>query len=230
MNKQLALAIKLNEKATLDDFNWATNGSLQKQIQVVLSGKEDHLLYVWGGSGSGKSHLLQACCQASSLNDRAIYLPLALLMEWGPQSIEGLEDQHLICIDDIHLIAGHVLWEEALFHLYNRVKDSEQGLLIISGNCPPSALSIQLPDLRSRLSWGLVYQLNDLTDQDKVETLKLHALKRGFDLPEGVGQFLLSRCSRNMHDLLKLLNVLDDASLAAHRKITIPFVKHTLKI
>ena len=70
----------------------------------------------------------------------------------------------------------------------------------------------------------------ELNDEDKINTLKLHALRRGFDLPESVGQFLISRCSRNMHDLQQLLNRLDDASLAAQRKITIPFVKDTLNL
>lgn len=230
MNTQLALAIKLNDEATLTDFNWENNALLQQQLQRMLTLKEDRILYLWGAKGSGKSHLLQACCQAVNSSHSAIYLPLALLQEWGPQAIEGIEEQALICIDDIDVIANDPCWEEALFHLYNRVKDQEKGLLIISGNDAPTASPIRLPDLRSRLSWGLVIQLNELSDEEKINTLQQHALKRGFELPESVAQFLLNRCSRNMHDLHQLLNLLDDASLAAHRKITIPFVKNILKI
>ncbi|WP_298627580.1 DnaA regulatory inactivator Hda [uncultured Legionella sp.] len=230
MNKQLALAIKLSDEATLADFNWNNNGLLQQQLERMLTLKEDRLLYLWGPPGCGKSHILQGCCQAINSKQSAIYLPLALLKDWGPQTLEGLEEQTLVCIDDINTIAQDADWEEALFHLYNRIKDMEQGLLIISGNHPPSQSTINLADLRSRLAWGLVIQLNELSDEEKINTLKLHALKRGFDLPESVGQFLLNRCSRNMHDLHQLLNRLDDASLAAHRKITIPFVKDTLKI
>ncbi len=230
MNKQLALAIQVNNEATLAEFNWASNPLLKQQIDRMLSLGEDKLLYIWGTAGSGKSHLLQACCQATNACQSAIYLPLKLLKEWGPQSIEGLEDQNLICIDDIDLISNHSAWEEALFHLYNRIKDSEHGILIISGNQPPAQLQIKLPDLRSRLGWGLVFQLHELSDHDKITALQLHAAKRGFDLPESVGQLLLTRCSRNMHDLFDLLNRLDDASLAAQRKITVPFVKETLKI
>lgn len=230
MNKQLALAIKLNDEATLADFNWGSNTLLEQQLNHMLTFKEERLLYLWGAQGSGKSHLLQASCQAVSVTQSAIYLPLHLLKEWGPQAIEGLEDQDLVCIDDIDAIAGDPFWEEALFHLYNKIKDMEQSLLIISGNQSPTTLPIKLPDLRSRLSWGLVIQLMELSDEDKINTLKLHALRRGFDLPESVGQFLLNRCSRNMHDLHQLLNRLDDASLAAQRKITIPFVKDILNI
>jgi DnaA family protein len=230
MNKQLALAIKLNDEATLTDFNWGNNKLLQQQLQNMFSLKEDRLLYLWGTKGSGKSHLLQASCQAINSTQSAIYLPLNLLKEWGPQTIEGLEEQTLVCIDDIDTIAQDSAWEEALFHLYNKIKDMEKSLLIISGNQAPTTLPIKLADLRSRLSWGLVIQLLELNDEDKISTLKLHALRRGFDLPESVGQFLLNRCSRNMHDLHQLLNRLDDASLAAQRKITIPFVKDILNI
>lgn len=230
MNRQLALAINLNDEATLDDFNWAGNHLLEQQIQKTLYSQEDKLLYLWGVPGSGKTHLLQGCCRAVHANDSAIYLPLYLLKDWGPQSIEGLEDQKLICIDDIHLISNDLNWEEALFHLYNRIKDKEEGLLIISGNHAPSNLPLKLADLRSRLSWGLVYQLHELADEDKIVTLKRQAAKRGIDLPDSVAQFLLNRCSRNMHDLQQLLNRLDDASLAAQRKITIPFVKYALNI
>lgn len=231
MNKQLALAIKLNDEATLFDFNWGSNKLLEQQLHRTLTNKADKLLYIWGGLGSGKSHLLQACCQAVNSAQSAIYLPLALLKEWGPQTIEGLEDQTLICIDDIHFIAKDPDWEEAIFHLFNKIKDEGKSTLIISGNQSPTSLPIQLADMRSRLSWGLVFQLLELNDEDKINTLKLRASKRGFDLSETVAKFLLNRCSRNMHDLYHLLDHLDDASLAAQRKkITIPFVKNTLNI
>lgn len=230
MNKQLALAIGLNNDATLADFNWQNNPLLKQQLQNILDFSGDRILYLWGTEGSGKSHVLQACCQALNPKQSAIYLPLKLLSEWGPETIEGAENQTLVAIDDIDAIANQPDWEEALFHLFNRIKDKEQNLLIISGNHPPAQLAIRLADLRSRLGWGLIIQINELSDDEKIHYLKDSALKRGFDLPETVGQFLLSRCSRTMHDLHELLNRLDDASLAAHRKITIPFVKDILKI
>jgi DnaA family protein len=186
------------------------------------------MLYLWGAAGSGKSHLLQACCQAMNGNQSAIYLPLQTLKEWGPEMLEGIDQQALIGIDDIDTIANLPVWEEALFHLYNRVRDNEKTTLIITGKCPPMQLPLRLPDLQSRLSWSLVIQLNELNDQDKMNTLKLHAHKRGLELSTHVGRFLLNHCARNMHDLHTLLNLLDEASLVAQRKITIPFVKHTL--
>ena len=230
MNQQLALAIQLNHEATFTDFLWGDNALIEQELQKTLHGRGERFIYLWGIAGSGKSHLLQACCQAVSMSHSAIYLPLHTLKEWGPEVLDGIEDQTFIGIDDIDAIASDRSWEEAIFHLYNRVRDNEQTTLIITGSTPPTHTLLQLPDLRSRLSWGLVLQLNELPEHDKVRSLILQAKKRGFELPVSVIQFLLNRSARNMHDLHDLLNRLDEASLAAQRKITIPFVKHILGI
>lgn len=228
MSRQLPLAIQLNDEATLADFCWKNNALLHQQLHQTLNNQGERLLYLWGTAGSGKSHLLQACCHAVSANQSAIYLPLQTLKEWGPDVLEGLDEQDWICIDNLDAIAMHAAWEEALFHLYNRVRDNGKTTLIISGNLPPTSVPVNLPDLRSRLSWGLVIQLNELDDDDKINTLQLHARKRGLELSLSVAQFLLNRSARNMHDLHTLLNRLDEASLVAQRKITIPFVKTVL--
>jgi len=228
MNRQLPLSIQLNDEATFTNFCFGDNTLLNQQLQATLDGTGDRLLYLWGAPGSGKSHLLQACCQALKSPQSAIYLPLKSLIEWGPAVIDGIEEQALICIDDIETIAGHKDWEEALFHLYNRVRDHEQATLIMTSQSPPLQTKLLLPDLRSRLSWGLVIQLLELGDTGKINSLKLRARQRGFELPTTVGYFLINRCGRNMHDLEALLNRLDEASLIAQRRITIPFVKHIL--
>lgn len=230
MNRQLALAIQLNDEATLTDFCWGSNQLLQQQISNCIEGIGERLITIWGSAGCGKSHLLQACCQALNAQKTTIYLPLQILKEWGPESIEGVDEHGLIAIDDIDLIAGDSAWEEALFHLYNKVRDNDQTILIISSSQPLTATKIALADLQSRLSWGLVIQLNELSDELKIKTLQQYSKKRGFEFPLSVGQFLLSRCARNMHDLQRILNRLDEASLAAQRKITVPFVKSILKI
>lgn len=229
-HQQLALAIQIQEGTRLEDFCWTNNELLHKEIHALLHGNSQQILYLWGNHGSGKSHLLQACCQELLPASSAAYLPLQILKEWGPEAIEDMEQHHLLCIDDIDVIAGNPEWEETLFHLYNRVKDKEDSLLIFSGKLPPATLQLSLPDLKSRLSWGLVLQMHELNDEDKIKTLQHHAQKRGFHFPSNVGQFLITRCSRNMHDLNQLLNHLDEASLAAQRKITIPFVKSALGI
>lgn len=231
MIHQLPLAIQLNHQATLADFCWGDNTLLQQQLDNSLNRNGERLIYLWGEAGCGKSHLLQACCQyVSHQKNSAVYLPLTILKEWGTTSLEGLEEQTLIAIDDIDTIAADKEWEEALFHLYNRVRDNGKTILLITGKQAPSALKIQLPDLRSRLAWGLVIYVNELNDELKVTALQQHAQKRGFELSQPVALFLINRCTRSMHALYKILDRLDEASLAAQRKITVPFVKSILGI
>ncbi len=230
MNQQLALSIQLNDEATLEDFHWGNNLLLQQQINTLIETQNNkHYLYLWGISGSGKSHLLQASCQACH-DGSAIYLPLQLLVDFSPEVLEGVEGHGIICIDDIDTIAGRPDWEEALFHLYNRINENYHSKLLISASVPPAKIPLHLADLKSRLSWGMIIQLNELGDDDKINTLQRHAQKRGFELPTSVVQFLINRCARNMHDLNTLLNRLDETSLAAQRKITIPFVKQALNL
>lgn len=228
MNQQLALSIQLNDEATLDDFCWGENILLQQQLAQTIQGEEPRIVYLWGEKGCGKSHLLQACCHASSLDRPAIYLPLLTLKEWGPSILDDLETQALLCIDDLDTIAGDKSWEESLFHLFNRIKDNENTCLIFASQYSPRQIPIVLPDLKSRLSWALIAHLETLSDEDKISTLYLRAQKRGFELPLSVAQFLVNRSKRSMHDLQELLDKLDKASLIAQRKITIPFVKQWL--
>lgn len=228
---QLALAVSLNHQATLSDFCWGSNEILKQQLHDTLEQQGERFLYLCGEKGTGKSHLLQACCQNISQQNRAAaYLPLSILKEWGPETIIGLENQHLIAIDDIEVIGGNSAWEEALFHLYNHVRDNDNTILLVASQSLPSTLPIQLADLTSRLGWGLTIQIQPLSDELKQVTLIKQAQKRGFQLSEQVALFLLSHCERNMHSLQDLLNTLDEASLTAQRKITIPFVKSVLKL
>lgn len=228
IRQQLALAVQLNDEATFDDFCWAGNALLHQQLLPALAHPNARFLYIWGTAGSGKSHLLQACCHNASLLGRSTrYVPLALLQNWDPAVLDGMEDHALIAIDDINCIAGHPQWEEALFHLYNRITQ-QQTTLLITASTPPLRLGLRLADLSSRLTSGLVMQLHELVDEDKIITLQARAQKRGFELPLSVGHYLVTHYARSMHDLYTIFEYLDNASLVAQRKLTIPFVKEVL--
>ena len=135
----------------------------------------------------------------------------------------------LVCIDDLHLIAGRPAWEEAFFHAYNRIHDAGRRL-IVTANVMPKSLGVTLPDVVSRLSWGVVFQLQSLTDTEKLAVLVMRAERRGMTLSEEVGKFILNHCPRHMSTLFAAFEALDKASLAAQRKLTIPFVKAILQI
>ncbi len=220
MSAQLPLEIQLRDSATFASFYPAQNQPLLK----ALSESEDTSVYFWGVAGAGKSHLLQALChEKTEAGWRVAWLPLA---EPGlmPAMLEDMEQFDLICVDDLQQVAGNDEWEIALFHLYNRIQ-ARAGRLVISAAQPLASLPINLPDLASRLSWGLVFQLQELADEDKQAALQLCAGARGIELNDEVAAYLLRRAPRDMKSLFSLLNRLDEASLVAQRKLTIPFVR-----
>lgn len=230
MNRQLTLTIQLKHHASLQDFQWHPHNLLLKHaLENIGTPHGDRMIYLWGGPGVGKTHLLQGMTQIFyERHQTAMYLPMQELVQCDPHCLSDISAD-LVAVDDIELIAGIPAWEEAFFHFYNRIKDNEQ-CFMIANECTPTISRIRLPDLRSRLSWGLVVELKELDDEHKVLTLQQQAEERGFHLPDSVALFLIKRCGRNMHELQKMLERLDHASLAAQRKITIPFVKHILEI
>lgn len=227
---QLVLGIRLQDDATFSNFFGEQNSQLVAHLKQFLQENEEHFFYIAGLQGSGKSHLLQACCHEMAAYDKsAVYIPLSNLQELNVKILDDLEYVEMICIDDIQCVAEHPEWQEALMHLYNRSR-ATKAKLIVSGDLPPRELPLALADLKSRLSWGLMYQLLPLNDEDKVVTLQVRAKERGFELTNEVANFLLRRCSREMPTLFELLERLDHASLSAQRRLTIPFVKEVLGV
>ena len=234
---QLPLSIGLRDDCRFDNYFIADNreavAALQQHSQEPPSAGSgsDPAIYVWGSAGTGKTHLLHAACHQASNHATAVaYLPLAQASmqtdQLDPAMLEGLEHLALICIDDIQAIAGQPQWETALFHLYNRIHSGSTGArCIIAGNSSPHGMGLHMPDLISRLCWGQVLHLNVLDDEAVIAALQLRARHRGLELPEEVARFLWRHYPRDMTSLFALLERLDRDSLAAQRKLTIPFVK-----
>ncbi len=225
---QLPLNLDLHENQTLDNYCWRGNEVIQSQLKLSLQSSGERFIYLSGKSGAGKSHILQAITHQISSN--SIYLPLEEVVDYGLDVFDGLEQLDVICLDNIEKIGGNRELEIALFHLYNRIRDNNHSLLFISGKEPISNLSIQLPDLRSRITWGLSFHLNELAEEDKLKVLEQKAVDKGFKLPAAVGQYLINHCARDMHQLTSIIDTLDKASLAAKRKLTVPFVKQILNL
>ncbi|WP_285275845.1 DnaA regulatory inactivator Hda [Halopseudomonas bauzanensis] len=228
---QLPLGVKLRDEATFDNYYPGPNAGVLAALQALAdpqSAPAELCIYLWGGAGSGRSHLLQAAChRMAEAGGLAMYLPLAELLDYGPVLLEGMEQFDLLCLDELDALAGRADWEEALFHLYNRIQQ-RQGRLLIAAAAAPRALSLQLPDLVSRLGWGLVFQLQVLDDEGKQQMLKLRAERRGLQLPDEVARYILSRGARGMSELFAALEQLDQASLQAQHRLTIPFVKRVM--
>lgn len=148
--------------------------------------------------------------------------------ELDPAVLEGLERCELVCVDALEALVARPAWEEALFHLYNRLAASGRRLVLASARAP-RALAFCLPDLGSRLVAGLVFQLRPLDDAGKLVMLGRRAAASGLELPAEVGRYLLTRLPRDTGALLQALERLDWASLAAGRRLTLPFVRAVLE-
>lgn len=222
MTQQLILNLKLAPEATFSNFY---NAAAQPIVELLLHQKEPRI-YLYGPTGVGKSHLLQAACHAATAaNLRCTYLSLQQVLDFDPSVLQGLENLSLVALDDLTAIAQNPLWEEALFHFYNRLLTSNTRVLMAAPR-PPAEIGYVLPDLISRLQAMLVLAVPATTDTEKLAALQMHAKARGLLLSEEVGQFLLNRVERNMRVLCDLLDQIDSATLAAQRKLTIPFLKH----
>lgn len=227
---QLPLGLSLRDEATFSNFYAGKNAEMVTELKNTASGQGERIIYLCGTRGQGCSHLLQASCHEAQQHQlTSAYLPLSSLLAISPEVLSGFETFSLVCIDDLHLAAGHPEWEEALFHFYNRIYDAG-GRIVMAANDLPKSINIGLPDLVSRLSWGIVFQLHPLTDEEKLAVLTMRANHRGISLPEEVGKYILTHCPRHMGTLFAALDALDKASLAAQRRLTVPFVKEVLQI
>ncbi|MHB0774207.1 DnaA regulatory inactivator Hda [Halomonas sp. WWR20] len=225
---QLPLGLGLRDDATFANFQAGENATLVERLRTQLDENGEPFLFLWGSEGAGRSHLLQAACHAASDRDRrALYLPLLDLGHFPPHVLEDLERLDIVAIDDLEVVLGRKRWEEGLFHFFNRMRDAGKRL-VIAADAAPRQLNVHLPDLASRLTWGVTFHVHHLDDDGRFEALKLRARVRGMQLPDEVARYILHRGPRRLSELFEALAQLDRASLTAQRKLTIPFVKQAL--
>jgi DnaA family protein len=224
---QIPLPLTPRRDSRFEDFVSGPNHAVVEALKHVPDEPGAHI-FLYGGEGSGKTHLLNALCQLTrERQGRAFYLALKRLPADAIASLQGLEKLDLVCVDDLHVIAGDSAWEEALFHCFNRVREAN-GRLLISSRERLSALNLGLPDLASRLAWGLRLPLIPLEDQDKLLVIIQHCNALGFDLPEDVQKYLLKHHERSMSALIQAVESLHQAALTHKRRITIPLAREVL--
>jgi DnaA family protein len=231
IHPQLPLGFEPGELFTFDSFvagkNAVAVGLARQMAACGYSGsaKSEQQLYIWGEPGMGKSHLLQASCNLAAKNQRTVcYLTQDEILEQPTDIFDGLEQIELVCLDDIETWLVDPSWEIALFDLINRMRENSSCLMLASSHSPDEDF-VKLPDLRSRLAWGPVFHLQDISDKEKYQALSYRARQNGLELPENVADYLMQRYPRDMFGLFERLSVLDKASMAMQRRLTVPLVK-----
>ncbi len=220
--RQLALGVKLRDDVNFDSFLEGGNA----ELVAVLRAATAPLVWLWGPHGSGKTHLLQAACVAARAG--VAYLPLARGAGLSPAALAGFETAGVLCIDDADEVAGDPLWERALFALFNASVERGTRLIFAAGAAPRSR-SWVLDDLRSRAAACAVYHVRELDEAGRVEVLRRRAQRRGLELPAETAEYLMKRTTRDLCSLLAVLDALDEASLAAQRRLTLPFIRAALE-
>lgn len=214
---QLLLGIAPEWIPTLDNFIVGRNVELLavlRQARAAAQGESG--LYIWGETGSGKSHLLQAAIEQA----RASGLSALYARGKVPDTAQ------VVAIDDVERLDDEGQIE--LFALYNRVRENG-GVLLASGMQAPAFLSLR-DDLRTRLGWGLVYQVHALSDTEKAQALQQHARARGFELPNEVTTYLLRHGRRDLPALLATLDALDERCLRLKRAASVPLLKEVMRV
>jgi DnaA family protein len=227
--QQLALDLKLADFAVFDTFYPGSNTAVLHAVTKVATESGQQVAWIWGAEGSGRSHLLQAAVVAAAAAGSACaWLPLAAGEDLSPAVLEGMGGLDLLCVDDVDAVAGDSEWEQALFSVFEDLRNNN-GRLLVTAAAPTNEVPFDLRDLASRLASGPTWKLQAMNDADRLAALQLRSNWRGLDLPDETGQFLLRRVERSSTALFALLDELDQAALTAQRRLTVPFVKSVLE-
>lgn len=224
---QLPLALRFPPEQRLLTYLGAASGMLER-LQLLAEGGLSEALYLQGASGSGKTHLLLGTCAAAeAAGRRPFYLSLGRVRGHARDAFEGLEHADLVALDDLDAISGAHDDEVALFDLHNRLHDAGVCLLY-AATAAPAMLEVTLPDLRSRLAQCTLMPLRALDDAGRAAVLRQRASSRGLVFEDAALDWLLTRCSRDLSGLSEMFERIDRASLAAQRRITVPFLRQLL--
>ena len=223
--EQLALRVRLRDWARFETFVAGSNAAAVAALSATGT-SAPRVLWLWGRAGTGKTHLLQAvCASAGESGTAAAYFDLRDTPD--PGRLEGCETLATVCLDSLDRVAGDEDWNAAIFRLYALMQDVG-GRLVVASRPAPASIGFRLPDLRSRLLSADHWQLQELDDEEQVRALQIRAARRGLTLADDAAAFLLHRLPRDMHSLCSTLDRLDEASLVAQRRLTVPFLRQAL--
>jgi DnaA family protein len=220
--RQLTLPLGPGAHATFANFVAGENVELVERLKAPPVGFA--ALAIHGPRGCGRSHLLQATCRQHAAQPVA-YVPLASARD--PDRLAGLERRVLVALDDVDAWLGEAELEQALMGLYQALV-ANGAQLVLSASAAPAALDCRYADLASRLRAAETHRLRELDDRGKARVLAERARTRGIEVPRTVLDYWMSHSRRGLGELLADLEVLDTASLAEHRRVTVPLVKRVL--
>ncbi len=206
ISPQLTLNLIEPAKPSLDNFVVGRNAEVVAALRAVAANRGERFTYVWGERGAGRTHLLQALGLGPEPDEVPVFDPR----------------QRLYLVDGVDRLDEPQ--QQRLFVLLNEIRGGGQACFVGAGDAAPMHLALR-DDVRTRLAWGLVYQVHALSDDEKARALSAHAAARGVGLPADVVEFLLTHMQRDMRTLVAVVDALDSHALSVKRAITLPLVR-----
>ena len=210
--RQLVLDLLQPAAPTLENFVAGRNAEALGALRRLAAGSGgERIVYLFGERGCGRSHLLQALAAVPGAR------------RW--QADDPPDSAGLALVDNVERLGEAE--QIALFNRLNAVRARADAACVATGGAPPARLALR-EDLRTRLAWGLVYQLQPLADADKAEALRAHAAARGLAVGADVIAYLLTHLPRDMRTLVAALDALDAYALSHKRSLTVPLARQWL--
>jgi len=227
---QIPLPLSFDKRFSLENYIAENSDYIGQNLTALFDETGESLIGLWGGTDSGKTHLLNACAHYARHCHVQFHLFDALqLLEADAESFSDFPHGSVLGVDNLDLLSGNREWEEQFYQLINRVKAGEiRFVFSLSRN--PRDIGFRLPDLKSRLMWGLLISLKSPDDDQLSDVLKARAKLLGLEMSDGALNYLLTHYSRKLSEQMKLLYQLDHASMSSKRKITIPLIRETCRV
>jgi DnaA family protein len=215
-DRQLLLKLRPEGEPTLDNFVVGINGELLERLRMF--GTADQI-YLWGATGSGRSHLLAAIARRGSNH------PVKQIAAADVGDTLDVEADSLLVIDDVHQLSAAA--QIALFRIFIAARENGVSLLL-SGPQPPLQLNLR-EDLRTRIGQMLIYEIKGLSDEEKTSALRHYAEQRGLPVDDAVLRHLLLHGRRDLPSLLATVDRLDELSLSLQRPATLPLLRQLMQ-
>lgn len=227
---QTVLPLSFDYQFSFDNYFVANQAEFViSNLKNLINADGEHLIGLFGNRDSGKTHLLNACALYARTRNPGFQVYDGLqLLNYNPMQFDHVTDGTTLAIDNLDAICGHQDWEVALYQLINQCRD-QKIRLIFSLTQQPKYLTCVLPDFQSRLNWGLLLELPVVQSSDIKNIVRFRARLLGIKLSDETLNYLLTHYSRQLSHQIQILRKLNQISLSTQKKITIPFIKHTLE-
>lgn len=233
----------LNPKYTFDTFVVGSSNQFAHAAALAVAerpSKAYNPLFLYGGVGLGKTHLMHAIGHMIKLHNKQLRLTYISTEKFTNEVINAIRydkmlsfkeryrNNDVLLIDDIQFIAGKERTQEEFFHTFNSLYDTHKQI-IISADCPPREIPTLEERLHSRFEWGLIADIQPPDLETKVAIIKKKAERQNISIPDNVALYIASKIKSNIRELEgALVRLIAFCSLKGS-EITLTMAQETLQ-